>query len=71
MSWTKLYVSTCDSHVSGQQWSCHNNYIQVNGTDLNMNYGHSPPDVVLSNLTGDYSKWRIFNSTNNVCSAKL
>ncbi|CAB3980198.1 macrophage mannose receptor 1-like [Paramuricea clavata] len=69
--WARLHISVCDHLSLGQLWSCHHDLVHVIGTDLNMNYGNkAEPHIVLYSGTGQWSRWKIFGTSVNVCEAK-
>lgn len=69
---TKLHMSTCDSRVSTQQWSCSDYFVQLNGTDFYMEYGVlSGAEIYLTTSISAYGQWQIFDFKNyNICFAK-
>lgn len=69
--WTKLRLSLCDHHIPSQRWSCDQDLVHVIGTNLNMNYGNLVgSEIVLYHGTREYSQWKIFGTSANLCEAK-
>jgi C-type mannose receptor len=69
VNWDRLKLSTCDCHDNHQVWACTDDFVRLNGTILNVNYGNSRggDSVVLFQGTGTWSKWKVYGEDLRVC----
>ena len=68
-NWDLVKLSTCDRHDKYQVWTCVGDFVRLNGTLLNLNYGnHQGGDnVVLYNGKGLWSIWTVYGEDVHVC----
>ena len=69
VNWVRLKLSTCNRHDKYQVWVCVNDFVRLNGTILNVNYGNPQGggNVVLYEGILGWSKWRVYGEDVRVC----
>ncbi|XP_028413927.1 macrophage mannose receptor 1-like [Dendronephthya gigantea] len=69
---SKVRVSCCDNSVPGQRWSCSEDFILVGGTIFRLYLGTKCQlyKACLGNNNGTWNHWKIFGTTENICTAK-
>lgn len=68
--WAKVNLQECNSKEPNQKWECKNETLfGIQGEDLYFNYGNrQEKNVVLYKGSGWWSKWKVYGSTDDLCS---
>ncbi|CAB3995547.1 macrophage mannose receptor 1, partial [Paramuricea clavata] len=69
VNWDHLKLSMCDRHDTYQVWTCEDDFVRLNGTILNLNYGNvqGGDNVVLYKGNGSWSMWKVHGEDVRVC----
>lgn len=67
--WAQVKLMSCNPDNSNQKWSCAGNFLRLNNSVLNLNFGNiqGGDRVVLFRGTGVWSEWKVFGEEENVC----
>jgi C-type mannose receptor len=66
-NFNRVKLFACDPNKKYQVWVCVDDFVRLNGTILNLNYGNVNDTVVLYDGTGRWSEWKVFGEDLLVC----